>query len=149
MTLLALMFVANHALGLAALLATLGALGTVQLAQGAFTPDAITKLLAGDFLAIAASGAVNPHVSARYVITKAGIAALTLAAPIAGAEDGTLIEITSTTAFAHTLTATGLLRNGAGTVNLATFAANDGAAILLCAYNGKWYVQMAQGVTIT
>jgi hypothetical protein len=126
-----------------------GLFATVQLAQGAFTTDAINKLLAGDFLPIAASGVVDPHTPARYVITKAGVAALTLKAPVAGAEDGLLIEITSTTANAHTLTTVALFRNGGANTNVATFAAVDGASILLCAYNGKWYVQGSQNVTLT
>lgn len=162
MFLLAAVLLLTHPAGVVAVLlvaaASLGLIGmatspvgpgnNVLTPRGAFTDQAAASLLAGPFVAIGASGAVAPHLPGRYIITKAGVAALTLAAPIAGLEDGILIEITSSTAFAHTLTATGLLRNGTANVNLATFAAFDGASLLLCGYNGKWYVQAAQGVTI-
>lgn len=116
---------------------------------GAFTNDSIQKLLAAALVPLAVSGAIDPHTSNRYVITKAGVAALTIAAPTAGADDGMLLEITSSTANAHTVTATGLYADGAGHVNLATFAAQIGATLLLMAYQGKWYVQVAQGVTMS
>lgn len=116
---------------------------------GVFTPDSIQKLLAAPLVPLAVSGAIDPHTSNRYVITKVGVAALTLAAPTANADDGMLIEITSSTANAHTVTATGLFADGAGHVNLATFAAQIGATLLLMAYQGRWYVQVAQGVTMT
>lgn len=98
---------------------------------------------------ITASGAVNPKVAARYVITKAGVAALTLAAPTAGTDDGLTIVITSGTAYAHTLTATGLLNTGSASVNVATFAAYAGAGITLVAYNAKWNVQSSVGITFS
>lgn len=116
---------------------------------GAFTPEAVQKLLGGPIVPIAANGAVDSHTANRYIITKAGVAALTLAAPTATQDDGLLIEVSSSTAFAHTLTATGLFADGGGHVNLATFAAQLGASILLQAYQGRWYVQLAQGVTMT
>lgn len=117
---------------------------------GVLTTDAIQKLLAAALVALAASGAIDPHSANRYVITKTGtLAALTLAAPTAGADDGLKIEITSTTAFAHTLTATGLFIDGAGHVNTATWSANAGGTIRLMAYQGKWYVQDLQAVTMS
>src|SRR6266699_1562918 len=58
---------------------------------------------------ITASGAINPRLPGFYVITKAGVAAMTLAAPTATTDDGLEIEVSSTTAFAHSFTATGLL----------------------------------------
>ncbi len=98
---------------------------------------------------ITASGAVPPHLAANYLITKAGVAALTLAAPTAGTDDGLTITLTSTTAFAHTLTATGLLQTGSASVNAATFAAFAGAGLTLQAYQGKWMVQAAVGITFS
>lgn len=124
-------------------------LGTLFMPTGVFSPDAVNKLLAGDFNPLAASGPVNPHQAGKYVITKAGVAALTLAAPTAGLEDGLLIEIISTTANAHTLTATGLFRDGSASVNLATFANQIGASIVLQAYQGKWYVSSTRNVTMS
>lgn len=121
---------------------------TLQLPQGAFGPDALLKLLSGEFAELAASGAIDPRLPGRAVITKAGVAALTLAAPNVG-DDGLYKLIVSTTANAHTITATGLYVDGAGHVNLATFAAQIGASILLMAYKSKWYVVNLQGVTMS
>lgn len=90
---------------------------------------------------ISASGAISPFVPNTYVITKAGVAAMTLAAPAAGVDDGNLIEIISATAFAHTVTATGLLQTGTAFVNSVTFPAQAGASIGLMAYQGKWILQ--------
>jgi hypothetical protein len=95
---------------------------------------------------IAASGAL-PVVAGSYVITAASAVALTLAAPVAGTQDGLTISISSATAFAHTITATGLLQTGTAAVNVVTFAAFAGASVTLRAYNGKW--QVTAGVAVT
>lgn len=94
-------------------------------------------------------GAINPNTAATYVVTKAGVLASTLAAPTAGADDGKIITITSNTANAHTLTATGLLQTGTASVNLATFAAQKGAGLTLMAYQGKWNVLASVGITFS
>lgn len=115
---------------------------------GVLTQDAINKLIGGPFVAILASGAIDPHTAQRYMITKStAIAAMTLAAPTAGADDGLNIEIMSSTAFAHTITMTGLMVDGAAHVNLATLPAAGGGALDLVAFNGKWYVQNSQNIT--
>lgn len=93
--------------------------------------------------------AINPHVESNYVITKAGVDAMTLAAPTATIDDGKVIQIDSTTANAHTLTATGLLNTGAAAVNVATFAAHAGASVRLRAYQGAWYVEAQIGITFS
>jgi hypothetical protein len=98
---------------------------------------------------IAASGALPPHVAHEYMVTAGSAAAMTLAAPTAGVDDGLIISISSSTAFAHTLTATGLLQTGSAAVNVATFAAFAGAGVTLMAYNGKWVVAYALGCTFT
>jgi len=116
---------------------------------GALTPDAIQKLGGAALVLIAANQALDPHTANRYMITKGSLCALTLAAPTAGTDDGLSIEINSSTAFAHTLTATGLLVDGAGHVNVATFPAAGGGAIDLTAYNGKWYVVNSQNITFS
>ncbi len=105
-----------------------------------------------DFLGLqtlSASGAVLPHVAATYVITKAGVAALTLAAPTTVVDDGRIIVITSGTANAHTLTATGLFNSGAAATDLATFAAFAGATITLMAYAAKWNVLSSNGIVLS
>ncbi len=116
---------------------------------GAMTPDAIQKLGGAALVALLVSGAIDPHSANRYVITKAGVAAMTLAAPTAGADDGLEIDIVSTTANAHTVTATGLFVDGAAHVNVATWSANAGGRLKLRAFNGKWYVVAAFNVTMT
>lgn len=94
-------------------------------------------------------GAVGPSAAATYVITKAGVLAMTLAAPVATTDDGKVIVITSNTANAHTLTATGLFQCGTAAVNLATFAAQKGAGLTLMAYQGKWCVLASVGITFS
>jgi hypothetical protein len=108
----------------------------------------ITALNTSQLATLAASGAV-PVAGNTFVITKAGVAALTLAAPVVGTQDGLKMTITSNTAFAHTLTATGLFQTGTATVNLATFAAFAGATIDLMAYQGKWNVFNTNAITLT
>jgi hypothetical protein len=121
---------------------------TKQVPQGAFSPDAVNAVLKGEFTLISASGAIDPRSEGRSMITKAGVAALTLAAPNLG-DDGLYKRIISNTANAHTITATGLYVDGAGHVNLATFAAQIGASIDLMAFAGKWVVIRVQGVTMS
>jgi hypothetical protein len=120
----------------------------VVIPQGAFTQEASDKLLGGNFTLISVSGAIPPRTAGRSLITKAGVAALTLAAP-STADDGLRKVLISTTAQAHTITATGLFQDGAGHVNLATFAAQIGASIHLMALSGKWVVLSVQGVTMS
>jgi hypothetical protein len=88
--------------------------------------------------------------SGSDVITKTSAAAMTLAAPTA-AQDGLIKRVVSSTAFAHTITATGLIDDGVtgGSKTTATFAAFAGASIELMAYNGKWNVISKNVVTIS
>lgn len=100
----------------------------------------------------AASGAIAVT-SKTNVITKAGVAAMTLAAPTSGAgaagQDGMLMVVTSNTAFAHTVTATGLFQCGTAAVNLATFAAFAGAGFIAVAYAGKWNIISSTAITFS
>ena len=106
--------------------------------------------LGGSIALLGASGAIPPHISSTYVITNgSALAALTLAAPTATVDDGTVITVTSNTAFAHTITATGLLQTGAATVNVATFAAHPGASVTLMAYQGLWNVISQNAITFS
>ncbi len=102
---------------------------------------------------ITAAGAL-PVQAATNLITNAAVTALTLAAPVAGAQntggqDYMTLEVISSTGYAHTLTATGLLQTGSASVNLATFAAYAGANLTLMAFNGKWIVISAVGITFS
>jgi NAD(P)-dependent dehydrogenase (short-subunit alcohol dehydrogenase family) len=144
-----------HPLGLVTILALLG-IGLLGLNAtvgplvplGSLGAQAVAALGGGPLTPIAASGAINPHQPANYVITKAGVAAMTLGAPTAGADDGVRIYIVSSTAYAHTVTATGLFEDGSANVNEGTFAAHAGAALTLTAYQGKWFAQ-EQNVTMS
>lgn len=99
--------------------------------------------------AIPENGAIAPGTAANYIITKAGVAAMTLAAPTATTHDGQIIRVSSATANAHTITATGLFQTGAAAVDLATFANVAGAGLELMAYQGKWIVLRSVGVTFS
>lgn len=113
-----------------------------------WNPTGNTIPVQNTFQALTTNGAL-PVTSGIYVITKAGVLADTLAAPTAGVQDGTIIRIVSSTANAHTLTATGLFQSGTSSVNLATFAAQAGAGLTLMAYNGKWIVLYSVGITFS
>lgn len=83
------------------------------------------------------------------VITKATAAALTLAAPTAGTDDGKILRIVSTTAAAHTVTNASPGFNGAGASgDVATFGAAIGNAMEVVAYNGVWLAANLTGVTL-
>ena len=109
----------------------------------------ITTLQSSTPQPITASGAIAPHTGHTYVITQASASAQTLAAPTAGTDDGIEITVTSASAYAHTITATGLLNTGSASVNTATFAAFAGAGLCLMAYNGKWNVISQIGITFS
>ena len=95
---------------------------------------------------IAVDGAINPKVPGYFVITKGSAAALTLAAPTAGVDDGLEIEISARTAFAHVITATGLLVTATANVNTITFPTSAGGTAYLTADNGKWIVAVGSTV---
>lgn len=119
--------------------------GTTGVFSGAVTSNGTVDVLT----ALTTNGAIPPHTPATYVITKAGVLADTLAAPTATTDDGLIIVVTSSTANAHTITATGLLQTGTASVNLATFAAQPGAGLTLMAYQGKWNVLGSVGITFS
>ncbi len=85
-------------------------------------------------------------------ITKAGVAATTLAAPTAGlpsagGDDGKVLRIKSTTANAHTVTTPANKLNGNKAV--ATFSGAVTDFIELIAYNGVWQVMASSGITLS
>lgn len=73
-------------------------------------------------------------------IGSGGALAMTLAQPVAGADDGKILKISASTTYAHTVTCTSGLNGGADSV--LTFAA-AGQMATLHAYNGYWYVDIA------
>lgn len=78
-------------------------------------------------------------------LTKAGVAAMTLADPTAITDDGKELTVIALTANAHTVTIAGGL-NGAGAgADVGTFGGAVGDRFSVVAYNGKWY---AAGVNV-
>lgn len=87
---------------------------------------------------ITADGAITPTKPCLYNVSKAGVAALTLAAPTL---NGVIIGVFSETAQAHTidLATTGI--NG-GSADVGTFGGAIGDGVLLISIDSNWY-QMA------
>ncbi len=112
------------------------------------TTSGWTDVSRGVVVAQAANGAITNNTSAAIVITKTGsLAALTLAAPTVG---GIYLDITSDTAFAHTITATALIQNGVtgGAKTTITFAAFPGSSISLVSTPSlKWNVLSTNVIT--
>lgn len=77
--------------------------------------------------------------SGIVAITKGTAAALTLAAPVAGDDDGKVLVIDSHSAAAHTVTVAGGLRGAGTSADVGTFGAAIGNGVTLYAYNGAWY----------
>jgi len=111
-------------------------------------PRPILPVITEDFTVISADGAI-PVAEGKYVLTKGSAGAQTLAAPTA-AQQGTRVTVVAGSAFAHVITATGLLDDGVtgGSKNTATFGAFVGSSITLIAYNLKWVVESKNVVTI-
>ena len=97
---------------------------------------------------LSADGAI-PVIGGTFNITKGSAAALTLAAPSAS-QDGLIMRIVNSTAFAHVITATNLLDDGVtgGAKDTATFGAFVGSALELMAMNSRWIVVSKNVVTI-
>lgn len=115
----------------------------------AFTSDLISDAETQAEVHYIASGAIALP-TARFTdvfIDKAGVAVMTLALPTTGVDDGKRMRITTTTAFAHTVTtpASGF----DGTTHIATYAAAIGNNVLLEAQGGTWLVIENTGVTLT
>jgi hypothetical protein len=96
----------------------------------------------------AVDGAINPLTNTAK-LTKGSAGAYTLAAPTI-AQEGHILTIVSDSAYAHVVTATGLINDGVtgGAKNTATFAAFAGASIMLQAINQKWAVLNKNVVTV-
>ena len=85
--------------------------------------------------------------SGVHALTKTSIGAYTITAP---SSDACRLTIVNRTAFAHVVTATGLLDDGTGAAskNTATFAAFPGATIDVVSAGGKWNVVVKNAVTV-
>lgn len=105
----------------------------------------------GATTAVTADGAITiPSVNTVFAITKAGVAAMTLADPTSGTDDGLIVQFVATTANAHTLdnsAGSGFNGGGAGS-DIGTFGGAVGDNIRLLAYGGVWHVLSSVNVTL-
>lgn len=131
-----------------------------DVAADSFTGDVIgdiTGNVTGDLTggvklttqALAASGAITIK-SGVALLTKAdGAVAATLAAPTPTTDDGKILYIVSTTAQAHTVTATTIGFNaGDAAKDVATLGGAIGDGLVVVAYQGEWYVLANTNATI-
>lgn len=102
--------------------------------------------------AVTADGAITiPSYSTIYHITKAGVAAMTIADPTATTHDGLTLTFIADTANAHTLSnAAGSGFNGGGAASdVGTFGGAIGDGITITAYQGVWYVMPGSNTNVT
>lgn len=102
---------------------------------------------------MAADGAITIK-EGVVVVTKAGVCAMTLAAPLpgaqaAGGDNGKVLWVDSHTAQAHTLTVSGGLRGAGAGADVGTFGAAIGNGVGLYAYNGAWYPVPGTNTNVT
>ena len=106
----------------------------------------VDQELAGTEIHSATGAGVISSTHGKVFITAAGVAALTLAAPVAGSpanggNDGQELKIYDTTGHAHTITTPASGING--NHHIATSGGSAGDAITFTAYNGAWYCNPA------
>ncbi len=103
-------------------------------------------------LSVGANGVIPvPTQNTTILLTKgSALASTTLGAP-STANDGIVLTITNTTAFAHVITATSLISDGVtgGAKSTLTFGAFVGSSITLMAANGLWQVISAVVCPVT
>lgn len=109
--------------------------------------DIAPILAANNLVGAASASGVIAQKTGTLFITDASAAALTLAAPTSGTDDGSKLSIVSTTAAAHTVVTPANKLNGTHTT--ATFAAAIGNSVDLVAYQGVWYVWNSIGITVS
>ena len=96
---------------------------------------------------LSADGAITIK-NGTVKVTKAGVAAMTLANPTDVTDDNKELTILSTTAQAHTLTVTGGFGNGSTGEDVATFSGAIGDNITLKAMGGYWYIVGSHQVSV-
>lgn len=100
-----------------------------------------------DVVGYSVSGAITPpRKNTLAILTKAGVAAMTLADP-SKADNGVVLTILSQTANAHTVTYTAGIYGDTTSSDVLTFAAKAGASATLVAYNGLWGALALTNVT--
>lgn len=115
--------------------------------------QSVSRPLSADLIvSVGENGVVPvPVQNTTVFLTKASaLSSTTLAAPLTSS-NGVRLTITSQTAAAHVITATGLIADGASgsPEDTATWDAEKGASLTLVASDGLWNVVAAVGVTIT
>jgi hypothetical protein len=122
---------------------------TTQIATTAF----VLANAGGTQVPIVLSGgadAIPAHTSATYMVTTAGVDAMTIAAPTVTTDDGLLIKVVTNTNAAHTITFTGgTLRPGTAAVTTVNFFSFRGSSITIMAWQGNWYVMAANVASYT
>jgi hypothetical protein len=88
-----------------------------------------------------------PVQNTLVLVQKAGVCAMTLAAPTT-AQDGLEVTILSATANAHTVTYTEGFYGDTTASDVATFAAKVGASMTIKAQGGKWGIVSLANVTL-
>ena len=88
-----------------------------------------------------------PTQNTLVLVQKAGVCAMTLAAPTT-AQDGLEMTILSATANAHTVTYTAGFYGDTTSSDVATFAAKVGASMTIKAQGGKWGIVSLANVTL-
>jgi len=110
----------------------------------------LTGSFAGSVALPVQVGLVNGAITIKsglVVLTKAGVAAMTLAAPTAGTDDGKILHIVATTANAHTVTIANGLSGAGAAADVGTFGGAVGDRVSVIAYNGIWYPLINVNVT--
>lgn len=111
-------------------------------------PNGINGPIQHDTQVLSAAGAITIK-SGIVIITASSAAALTLAAPTAGTDDGKVLIIDSTTAQAHTVTIANGLRGAGAGADVGTFGGAIGDGVALYAYNGAWYTVPGTNLNVT
>ncbi len=93
-----------------------------------------------------ANGAIQAVAGGQVFITKAGVCALTLAAPYAA---GARLTIIATTAHAHTVTVTNGIGGAGSGSDVGTFGGAIGDGVTLISWNGFWYVEPGTNLNVT
>lgn len=116
-------------------------INTPTIVGGTSTQTRVITTISGDGSVTIAAGVI--------ALTKGSAAAITLAAPSSG-QAGTEITFIAGSAFAHVITATGLIDDGVtgGSKNTCTLGAFVGASATFVAYNLKWVLKCKTVATI-
>lgn len=122
-----------------------------NLKKGVASVDDIQTIYEADIARSLQLGTANgalPIAQGVTMITKAGVCALTLAAP-AAADNGLMMTIVAATAHAHTVTnASPGFNNAGASGDVATFGGAIGDNMVVVAYNQRWHVVSLRNVTL-